>query len=229
MLIRSGMMERPHDPRLIGIGGPVEGGIFALADEEISIGRDHSNHLPIDDPSISRRHCTIRRLAAERFEIRDLGSRNGTAVNGLPIAARVLRDRDEIRLGDCHFLFLLLGSNEPPNFIPVELSAAELDTKTLVRLSPEGSHLALQPLLDEYAAQTRVSSSLAVLFKIGTGIQMARGTAEIARRVLESLFEVVPAGVARSCCSIPPGMSRPSPTPGIAMEARIGQCASIAL
>jgi pSer/pThr/pTyr-binding forkhead associated (FHA) protein len=67
--------------------------------EEITIGRDHTNALAINDRSVSRRHCAIRKLAAERFEIRDLGSRNGTAVNGLPVTARVLADGDEVRIG----------------------------------------------------------------------------------------------------------------------------------
>ena len=59
------MMEGPLNPRLVGISGPVEGGIFALADDEVSIGRDRSNLLPIEDSSASRRHCSIRRLAAD--------------------------------------------------------------------------------------------------------------------------------------------------------------------
>ena len=107
----------------------------------------------------------------------------------------MLRDRDEIRLGDCHFLlFLLVESNRTPECGSRELGGAEIDTRSLLRLPPEGSHLALQPLLDQYAAHPRVSSSLAVLFKIGTGVQMARGTEEIARHLLECLFEAVPAG-----------------------------------
>ena len=187
-----GKMERPLNPRLIGIGGPVEGGIFALADEEISIGRDRSNGLPIIDLSVSRRHCSIRRLGAERYEIRDLGSRNGTAVNGLPITERLLGHGDEIRIGDCHFLFLLSESNEPTNPGSVQFDDAG-DTRTLLRLRREGSHLQLEPLLDEAAAQSRVSGSLAVLLKIGAGIQVARGTEEIARQLLERIFEAVPA------------------------------------
>jgi Nif-specific regulatory protein len=186
-------MECPLNPRLVGISGPVEGGIFALADDEVSIGRDRSNLLPIEDPSVSRRHCTIRKLAAEQFEIRDLGSRNGTAVNGLPITARVLADGDEIRIGDCHFLFFLLESSEAPNPLPFQLDEAVLDTKTLLRLRPGGSHPKLQPWLDEAAAHSRVPGRLAVLLKIGAGLQMARGTEEIARQLLERIFETIPA------------------------------------
>ncbi|MGA2581591.1 MAG: sigma 54-interacting transcriptional regulator [Bryobacteraceae bacterium] len=159
------------------MGGPVEGGTFALAGEEISIGRDHSNALPINDRSVSRRHCSIRKLAAERFEIRDLGSRNGTAVNGLPVTARVLGDGDEIRLGDCYFRFRLLGSSARQSQVPIRLDEAALQTQTLLlsRLDAGGSR------------------GLELLIKIGTGMQMVRGTEEIAQHLLACIFEAIPA------------------------------------
>ncbi len=170
-------MEHLHNPSLIGIGGSVEGGTFALAGDEISIGRDHTNGLPINDRSVSRRHCSIRKLAAERFEIRDLGSRNGTAVNGLPVTARVLGDGDEIRLGDCYFRFRLVGSSARQSQVPVRLDQAALDTRTL--------------LLDRLEAGS--SPGLALLVKIGMGMQMVRGTGEIAQHLLACIFEAIPA------------------------------------
>ena len=172
-----GSLEQIHHPSLIGIGGPVEGGTFALAGEEISIGRDHTNALAINDRSVSRRHCAIHKLAAARFEIRDLGSRNGTAVNGLPVSVRVLADGDEIRIGDCYFRFRLVGSSARQSQAPVRLDEAALNTQTL--------------LLDRL--QLGASSSLALLIKIGTGIQIVRGTGEIAAHLLECIFEAIPA------------------------------------
>jgi two-component system response regulator HydG len=170
-------MEDQHNPSLIGIGGPVEGSTFALAGEEISIGRDHTNTLPINDRSVSRRHCTIRKLAQKQFEIRDLGSRNGTAVNGLPVTARVLGDGDEIRLGDCYFRFRLLGSSARQSQVPVHLSEAALDTQTLL----------LRRL------EVGASSGLSLLIKIGMGMQMVSGTDEIGQHLLACIFEAIPA------------------------------------
>ena len=137
-------MEGCLNPRLIGVGGPVEGGFFALGDDEVSIGRDPTNLLPIDDPSVSKKHCSIRKLTAEQFEIRDLGSLSGTAVNGLPVAARVLGDRDEIRLGICRFLFLLSGSDEALASVPIRLDRSALDARTIQRL-PDGNRLLWNP------------------------------------------------------------------------------------
>jgi len=170
-------MEHQHNPSLIGIGGPVEGGTFALAGQEISIGRDHTNALAINDRSVSRRHCAIRTVAPGQFEIRDLGSRNGTAVNGLPVTVRVLGDGDEIRLGDCYFRFRLVGSSARQSQAPVRLDEAALDTRTL--------------LLNRLEAGA--SSGLALVIKIGMGMQMVRGTEEIAQHLLACIFEAIPA------------------------------------
>ena len=100
------IMEGALNPRLVGIAGSVEGGVFGLSDDILSIGRDASNHLPIDDPSIAACHCLIRRLEGEEFEIQDLGSSGATTVNGVPVTERSLVHGDQIGLGDCHFLFL---------------------------------------------------------------------------------------------------------------------------
>jgi transcriptional regulator with GAF, ATPase, and Fis domain len=163
-----------HQASLIGIGGPVEGGTFALAGEEISIGRDHTNTLAINDRSVSRRHCAIRQLAAEGFEIRDLGSRNGTAVNGLPVTARALADGDEIRIGDCYFRFRASGSMAHQSQTPLE---AALQTQTI--------------LLSRFEAAGSQGPEL--LIKIGMGMQLVRGVEEIGRYLLDCVLEAIPA------------------------------------
>ena len=54
---------------------------------------------------MSRRHCAVE-AASGRFTLRDLGSANGTYVNGIPVRERVLEHGDRIRAGDSMFLFL---------------------------------------------------------------------------------------------------------------------------
>lgn len=63
-----------------------------------TLGRDLGCTIPIVDPGISRSHAIIERVQA-RLGIRDLGSRNGTFVNGEPITRRLLVPGDEIRIG----------------------------------------------------------------------------------------------------------------------------------
>ncbi len=49
------------DPRLIAVSGSLKGTIFTLTGSEISVGREAVNTISLNDPSISRRHCLIKR------------------------------------------------------------------------------------------------------------------------------------------------------------------------
>ena len=76
-----------------------EGMMFPLLEEESTVGRVRGNSVVIPDGSISSRHARVLRTA-EGFTIEDLGSRNGTFVNGDPIKeARPLKDNDMVRCG----------------------------------------------------------------------------------------------------------------------------------
>src|ERR1051325_9735356 len=89
--------------RLIAISGPLEGGTFPI-DGELSIGRDRQNTLAIEDRVLSRRHCAIQDSDG-KCSLRDLGSSNGTYVNGLPVTQRMLIDGDQITAGQSLFVF----------------------------------------------------------------------------------------------------------------------------
>src|SRR5882672_4220898 len=53
------------NPRLIAISGSLKGTIFDLAEDEILIGREPSNSVCLNDLSVSRRHCLIKRERAQ--------------------------------------------------------------------------------------------------------------------------------------------------------------------
>ena len=78
-----------------------------LTQEEATVGRDPNNVVAISDPSVSRKHCLLRREDDGRFQIKDLDSRNGTVVNGVAVKEQWLRHGDEIATGDSVFLFLV--------------------------------------------------------------------------------------------------------------------------
>lgn len=68
---------------------------FLLAKDQLSIGSDDQNDIVLREKSVSRRHAVLKRRRGNRWEITDLGSTNGTAVN----RARI-KTPTEIRLGD---------------------------------------------------------------------------------------------------------------------------------
>ncbi len=93
-------------PRLITITGPMKGTVIQLSDEQLSIGRDPSNQVTINDPLLSRKHCAIRNSGGE-IRVADLESLNGTFVNGFPTHEKKLEHGDRIKVGVSQFIFLL--------------------------------------------------------------------------------------------------------------------------
>jgi hypothetical protein len=81
-----------------------DGRRIPVADRPIVIGRLSSCDIPLGDPQVSRRHAEVRR-DAEGFAVFDLGSTNGTVVNGAPVRERRLADGDELRIGSATIRF----------------------------------------------------------------------------------------------------------------------------
>lgn len=80
--------------------GPTPGRIYELAQDEITIGRDITNHIVINDAEVSRRHA---RLTAQMggYVIEDLGSTNGTFVDGQRLMGpHLLRPGQVVMLGE---------------------------------------------------------------------------------------------------------------------------------
>lgn len=79
---------------------------YPLAKDESTVGSDEGNALVMAERGVSRRHAVIRRRA-NRYELADLNSTNGTFINGERVRAPViLKDGDELRFGPARFVFL---------------------------------------------------------------------------------------------------------------------------
>ncbi|MFQ3535855.1 MAG: FHA domain-containing protein [Aggregatilineales bacterium] len=86
--------------RLIVRRGPQPNQIYELTKDVISLGRDITNDIVVNDPEVSRQHCRMTR-GSTGYTLEDLGSTNGTFVNGQRISgARQLSSGDLIGLGE---------------------------------------------------------------------------------------------------------------------------------
>jgi len=86
--------------RLVMRSGPTVGKIFPLDKAELFVGRDLSNDVVINDPEISRRHARLFQQG-NSFVLEDLGSTNGTFVNGQRlIGPNILHPGDSITFGE---------------------------------------------------------------------------------------------------------------------------------
>jgi pSer/pThr/pTyr-binding forkhead associated (FHA) protein len=80
--------------------GPTPGVTFPLEGDQLTIGRDSSNGVAVNDPEVSRKHARLS-FQGGKYVIDDLGSTNGTFVNGQRIAGPVvLKPGDVVSLGE---------------------------------------------------------------------------------------------------------------------------------
>jgi hypothetical protein len=77
---------------------------FDLGGALIGIGRASDNDVIVDDPMVSRHHCQLK-LQHGAYSFTDLGSRNGSTVNGQPVSTVALGPGDVIRVGDTEIEF----------------------------------------------------------------------------------------------------------------------------
>jgi pSer/pThr/pTyr-binding forkhead associated (FHA) protein len=89
---------------LVVLRGPNAGSRFLLDADATTAGRSTKSDIFLDDVTVSRRHATFERSGAG-FEVRDLGSLNGTYVNRERVDEAVLGAGDEVQIGKYRLTF----------------------------------------------------------------------------------------------------------------------------
>ncbi|WP_406011425.1 FHA domain-containing protein [Streptomyces sp. NBC_00637] len=77
--------------RLHVVAGPDAGGVHLLHGGQVRVGRSADADVPLDDPDVSRLHCAVTLSPEGRVTVADLGSTNGTTLDGAPVQARPVR------------------------------------------------------------------------------------------------------------------------------------------
>lgn len=165
-------------PRLAAISGKLKGAIFTITEDALVIGRETAANLCLADASVSRRHSKIEKKD-EGFVITDLESLNGTFINDVPVRSRVLEHGDRVRIGDSQFVFLTHEGDVFSKSSEVTIDEVQVTGATV------------QVRLDE--AMYQMERDLGVLMKVSTVINAIRGLDTLLERLLELLYEVVPA------------------------------------
>lgn len=99
----TGVNAKPLGAALVGLGGISQGLRFELRGEGV-IGRSSLCDAPVKHSSLSRAHARIRFLNGA-YVLEDLGSTNGTQVNGAAVTSSQLRFGDLVNFGDASFRF----------------------------------------------------------------------------------------------------------------------------
>ncbi|QJT06901.1 FHA domain-containing protein [Streptomyces asoensis] len=77
--------------RLHVVAGPDAGGVHLLHGGQVRVGRSADADVPLDDPDVSRLHCAVTLSPEGRVTVADLGSTNGTTLDGARVQARPVR------------------------------------------------------------------------------------------------------------------------------------------
>jgi len=123
-------MPSDDSPGRLIVSPPDAEGFIAEIGERLSIGRSPHNHLVIEDPKVSRNHAEIRHLGGGHYRLADVGSSNGTWVNGRPLTTpKELEHGDQIMLGSVRLRFTCPGL--PPSALqPAEEGSTVLLMRT---------------------------------------------------------------------------------------------------
>lgn len=136
-----------NEPTMMGYGrpaatlvvrqGPQAGMSFPLSGSQIVIGREESTDIALQDPEASRRHSLISWQGGQ-YVIEDLGSTNGTFVNGVQITGpQILRPGDSIGIGQTALVFHMAevqagaGAPQPTPAYTAPPPAADQGSKTM--------------------------------------------------------------------------------------------------
>lgn len=117
-------------PMLLMMKGRSPGQRIFVDRSEFFIGRDEECHLIIDDRQVSRRHARIR-LEDDRYLLEDLGSKNGTFVNGQELGEPYcLQDGDEIQIALCCKLAFVDAEATAPVLFEEMLQGLQMDLES---------------------------------------------------------------------------------------------------
>ena len=94
-------------PTLTIVKGPSTGQVFELDESDITLGRDPKNRVFLNDMTVSRKHAHIdlTGIASGYASIEDLGSLNGTWVDGAIVNKALLKDGSTIQIGTFRMIF----------------------------------------------------------------------------------------------------------------------------
>ena len=174
------------NPRLVAISGPLEGTDWVLKDGPLTMGRDFANKVTIGDPSVSRKHCAISEVAGGTYELADLGSHNGTFVNGVKVNSKTIAHGDRVRIGTSEFVFLtteegdeLRSSINGKETTSIPLRALFLDQRS--------------GLPSDASGIGRMARDLSAFFKITNVINSTHDVEALQCELLALISEVIPA------------------------------------
>ena len=174
--------------KLIVQSGPHRGAVYELGSEPMTLGRDLACDIQVPDEKVSRRHARLAR-EGDHWTLADLGSRNGTLVNGARVDTRTLMPLDEVRVGDTALLFVADDEGraelppEDPSWVRPTIADTVLGDRLKLLTRGQVAHAR-----DELA---RVNDGLITLFRYSTAAAQAQAVAQLLNALVDAAQEAL--------------------------------------
>ena len=184
-----------------------------------TIGRSATNRIVLQDDACSRNHCEVFHSAGE-WRVRDLGSRNGTNINGHRVSGdTTIESGDVIGIGDCRLAFTTnLESTQftPPDLAtPADQVTSATATAVDVVQEPSILHRTAMPEFlstsNGQRADANHASELAKLYRLGLEMGTARTRQQLTEVVLANLARETVASISAILLASPDASPKPVP------------------
>lgn len=179
--------------RLVAIKGPTKGQEFSVGDACI-VGRGFEADVRLNDVAVSRQHAKITKTATG-YVIVDLGSSNGTSVNGERVfSPRVLHEGDTIEIAQNVFTFVgpsapLGGMKPEPDLVIFSDGGHEKDS-TITGTMELTTPLATERLKADPAALYRTSVRLKTILALTNTIQRELELGNVLEEIMSGIFRI---------------------------------------
>ncbi len=179
---------------LFVIQGPDQGKRFELKARPMALGRDASNPIRLHDNEVSRRHAEVRFVEPSSYRIVDLGSANGTFLNGRPVDQAPLKLGDQVRLGQTVVVFGEAGAPERDLTERVDLlsKASPEDRSAIIRSIPAGDGSRVLEASGSAGDWLKVRlANLSVLYQATQAISHITDVNALLPQILQLVFESI--------------------------------------
>jgi len=166
-----------------------------LENNDHQIGRDTSCSIQLHDSEISRHHAELKQREQSLF-ITDLGSSNGTFVNGQQSTEHRLANGDHIQVGGTLMLFTDSSGVEDAlaESVAIVPSLSHVDQSHIVRAMPQAAGSQIMGDFSEEGSSpwlSRARSNLQVMYRTALAVSHTLDIDELLRRIMQFIFEWV--------------------------------------
>jgi len=185
-------------PSLFVFRGNDQGLRVELTDDMLGLGRDTANQIQLHDTEVSRRHAVLRRTD-KTYMLSDLGSSNGTYVNGQRVDAHRLASGDQLQIGNTQLLYTQTSGDSGVDLaqkIDIITGALGNDRSRIVSaISQEDGSRLFDPDSDmpPHLRLARGGSNLQIIYRTALAASHTLDIDELLDRIMRLIFDWVEA------------------------------------